>query len=76
MPDGLVMPDIYLLTLAKDAGSIVDLESLIKFLKPWYGVEKHHVEIFACLQSTPDVDASSFRLDRKAALKAAKASKK
>lgn len=71
------MSDNCLLALAKNAAVLVDSESLIQFLSPWYGMEKHHLGILACLQSTlPSNTGAASKLERKAALKAARASKK
>lgn len=60
------------MALAKSGGTLVDSDSLIKFLEPWYGLDKHCTEILACLDST----ISSNSIDRKTALKAAQTSKK
>ena len=52
-------------------------EAFIQFLVPWYGVEKHHLAILACLQTTfPSNNNGISRIKRKAALKASRASKK
>lgn len=52
MPPGLIMSDDCLAALAKSGGTLVDSDSLIKFLEPWYGLDKHCTEILACLDST------------------------
>lgn len=49
MPHSLIMLDNCLLALAKNAAVLIDLESLIQFLLPWYKIEKHHLNILACL---------------------------
>lgn len=77
MPHSLIMSDNCLLAIAKSADLLMDEESLIQFLVPWYGVEKHHLPISACLQSTiPSNDHATSKIKQKAALKAARASKK
>lgn len=78
MPDGLIISDTCLAALAKSYDSLVNSDTLLAFLKPWYRVEKHHVEILACLQSTSSSNDNTLttRHDRKEALRAARASKK
>ena len=83
MSDSLFMLDACLIALAK-LGEIFDLDQLIEFLKPWYGVAKYADDIFLCLQKK---SASALGLDlppseipskaqRKATLKALRNSKK
>lgn len=73
----LIISDNCLLALAKNAAILIDLESLIQFLSPWYGMEKHHLDILACLQSIlPSNTNATFKLEQKTALKVAQASKK
>ena len=77
MPHSLIMSDGCLIALAKSAESVMNEKSLIQFLAPWYGVAKHHPAILACLQSTiSSNDITTSKIKRKAALKAARASKK
>lgn len=66
------MSDNCLAALAKSGGKLADFDSLIKFLEPWYSVDKHCTEILAYLDNT----TSSTSIDQKTALKAARASKK
>ena len=49
MPESLIMPDYYLVTLAKSEG-LLNLTELIEFLKPWHGLSKYAQEIFQCLE--------------------------
>lgn len=73
----LIMLNNCLLTLAKNAIDLIDSESLIQFLVPWYRMEKHHLGILVCLQNTfPSSPNIAFKLERKAVLKAVQASKK
>lgn len=77
MSHSLIMSDNCPLALAKNANDLVDLESLIPFLVPWYGIDKHHPGILACLQSTlPSSPNVPSKLERKAVLTAARTSKK
>lgn len=47
------MPDDCVLALAKNAEDLTNLETLISFLKPWYGVADQFAEgILACIQKT------------------------
>ena len=84
-PNSLIMSNTCLVALAKNADSLHDEQKLVQFLKPWYGVDQHRVEILACLkiypaEKPPDNLESTATLvprsDRKEALKAARASKK
>lgn len=72
MPPSLILSDDCLAALAKSGSTLTDSDSFIKFLEPWYGLNKHYTEILACLEST----TSSTSVNQKAALKAARASKK
>lgn len=77
MSHSLIMSDNCLLILAKNAVVLIDSESLIQFLTPWYRMEKYHLDILACLQSTllSNTDTASSKLKQKAALKATWVSK-
>lgn len=73
----LVILDNCLLTLVKNASTLINSESLIQFLKPWYGMKKYYFEILACLQSTISTNNNvTSKLEYKATLKAARVSKK
>ena len=77
MPYSLIISDGCLIALAKSADSVMNEESLIQFFASWYRVAKHHPVILACLQSTiPNNDDATFMIERKAALKVARAFKK
>lgn len=72
-----IMLDKCQLILAKNLTDFVDLESLIKFLVSWYGIENHHLGILAYLLSTlPSSPNVTSKLERKAVLTATRASKK
>lgn len=52
-PDDIIMPDDCVLALAKNAEDLTNLETLISFLKPWYGVADQFAKgILACIQKT------------------------
>lgn len=81
------MSDACLAALAKNADSLHDNQTLVKFLEPGYGVDQHRIEILACLRTYPAEkppdnleSTSNYTLvpwsDRKETLKAARASKK
>lgn len=53
--------------LIKSRDTLVDSDSLVKFLKPWYDLDKHCTEILTCLTST----TSSTLVDKKATFKVA-----
>lgn len=82
MPDNLIMPDDYLLALAK-SGSFLDQDQLVNFLKPWYGISKHTAELLIVFQKNrPYLDTQTppfellLRSEKKSALIAFRMSKK
>lgn len=79
MPVSIIMSDICLMAIAKNANILIIVDSMLQFLEPWSGVKKHHIEFLACLSTATNIqDPASFsqQSDQKAALVAAKASKK
>ena len=77
MPHSLIMSDNCLFAIAKSADLLMNKEALIQFLVFWYRVENHHLAILAYLQSTfPSNNDGISRIKWKAALKAARVSKK
>lgn len=75
------MLDACLLALTKNASSLTDLTKLNEFLDPWCGVSDFSEQILACIQHTiprpePLENATPSRSERRAMLKAARASKK
>lgn len=83
MCDSLLMPDVYLATLAKFEGSLNSWVQLVNFLKPWCGVANDVDDILICLQKNsllpPSLDASldlHSKAERKATLKTFRTFKK
>lgn len=74
------MSNKYLIALAKNINLLVDQDTLIKFLKPGYGVDKYYVKLLAYLKGLYPIYKNSDNLasiaEKKTILKVAQVSKK
>lgn len=51
MFEGLIMPDDWLVAVAKSGRLLTTSGQLLDFLEPWHSVAKYVDEIFLCLQT-------------------------
>lgn len=75
----IIISDKRLVVIVKNADTLTNDDSMLKFLKPWGGVKKHHIKLLACLLTainTQDLVFLPQQSDQKTALVITRASKK